>query len=296
MNDRGFAVTRQAVERCLAVLPAPCYELRLIDAATRRCRASRWWSAFVLASPGVIAFLRARNRAGCQVYFRPWMRECNAGHVLLDFDSAPCPLEPMRECGHTPSLVVETSPGHGQAWVRIGAGPVPPARATVVARQLALRYGADPASADWRHLGRLAGFTNRKPQRCGPDGLAPWVRIVWAAAHAPVVAVALSESEVSAPRLAAPAPELGDVPVYRDWLRAAGVRPPVTDWSVADFRVARALLHAGYSAGLAMDALRAGSPGFPRHHARPEDYLVRTVSRAGAGLDLASAFPAAPEY
>ncbi len=32
-------------------------------------------------------------------------------------------------------------------------------------------------SADWRHFGRLAGFTNRKPERLLPNGLAPFVRL-----------------------------------------------------------------------------------------------------------------------
>jgi hypothetical protein len=37
------------------------------------------------------------------------------------------------------------------------------------------RFGGDPSSADWRHFGRLAGFTNQKPSRRLPSGLAPFV-------------------------------------------------------------------------------------------------------------------------
>jgi transposase InsO family protein len=36
------------------------------------------------------------------------------------------------------------------------------------------------ASTDWRHLGRLAGFTNQKPARRTPDRYAPWVKLVHA--------------------------------------------------------------------------------------------------------------------
>jgi len=38
-------------------------------------------------------------------------------------------------------------------------------------------FGGDLSSADWRHFGRLAGFTNRKPERLLANGLAPFVRL-----------------------------------------------------------------------------------------------------------------------
>ena len=40
-----------------------------------------------------------------------------------------------------------------------------------------MRFGGDLSSADWRHFGRLAGFTNRKPERLLPNGLAPFVHL-----------------------------------------------------------------------------------------------------------------------
>ena len=45
------------------------------------------------------------------------------------------------------------------------------------AKELAKRFGGDLSSADWRHFGRLAGFTNQKPERLLPNGLAPFVRM-----------------------------------------------------------------------------------------------------------------------
>jgi len=54
-----------------------------------------------------------------------------------------------------------------------------PARvATVIARHLARLCLAGRGSAEGRHLGQLAGFTNQKPQRRLPTGLAPWVRVL----------------------------------------------------------------------------------------------------------------------
>ena len=48
---------------------------------------------------------------------------------------------------------------------------------SLAAKELAKRFGGDLSSADWRHFGRLAGFTNRKPERVLPNGLAPFVRL-----------------------------------------------------------------------------------------------------------------------
>jgi RepB DNA-primase from phage plasmid len=58
--------------------------------------------------------------------------------------------------------VLQTSPGHLQAWVHVRSTPLLPAVVTAIGKQLALAYGGDRASTDWRHLGRLAGFTNQK--------------------------------------------------------------------------------------------------------------------------------------
>jgi RepB DNA-primase from phage plasmid len=46
---------------------------------------------------------------------------------------------------------------------------------TLVARQLASRFGGDRGSCDWRHFGRLAGFTNQKKERQLQNGLQPFV-------------------------------------------------------------------------------------------------------------------------
>jgi hypothetical protein len=48
-------------------------------------------------------------------------------------------------------------------------------RAAIV---LASRFGGDLGSADWRHFGRLAGFTNPKPNRRLESGLQPFARLL----------------------------------------------------------------------------------------------------------------------
>jgi hypothetical protein len=274
------------------------YELRLIDALQRRCVATRYWTAAQLLDPATVRFLRARNREGCDVYFRPHSGTDSAGYLLLDFDGGPCPLASMRVAGHTPCVVVETSPGRQQAWVRVSDQSVSPDWATAVARGLAQRYGADAASAEWRHLGRLAGFTNRKPARRQASGWPPWVRVVWQS----VGAMALVDSAIVA------APSVGSAAASADVGKASTValyqqcfedlelreRFAAPDWSIVDYRVARRLLASGCGAAQVSEILRQGSPGFPRRHPKPDDYLRRTVQAAASDLARRAIFSRAP--
>src|SRR5260370_8077166 len=46
----------------------------------------------------------------------------------------------------------------------------------MVAKERARRLGGDASTADWRHFGRLAGFTNQKAERLLQTGQAPRLR------------------------------------------------------------------------------------------------------------------------
>ena len=299
MSERGLDLTLAALRAHLAAMAWPRYELRLIDTQRRQCVATRYWTAAQLLDADTVRFLRARNREGCEVYFRPHAAAESAGYLLVDFDGGPCPLAAMRAAGHTPCVVVATSPGRQQAWVRVSLHSVSPRWATAVARWLARRYGADAASAEWRHLGRLAGFTNRKPARLQPNGLPPWVRVMWQCADA----MALLEGVIAPtpgtdPRW--PTAVAGVEPCassrYQQCLDDLGLlqRFPAPDWSIADYRVARFLFQQGCGAARVADVLRQGSPGFPRRHPKPDDYLRRTVRSAAASLGCRPVFSRAP--
>jgi hypothetical protein len=300
MSTRGLDLTLTALRAHLASIAWPRYELRLIDARRRQCVATRYWTAAQLLDGDTVGFLRARNQAGCDVYFRPHAAAASAGYLLMDFDDGPCPLAAMRAAGHTPCVIVETSPGHQQAWVRISLHSVSPTSATATARWLARQYGADVASAEWRHLGRLAGFTNRKSARLQPNGLPPWVRVVWRCAGGIAL---LDRADDAHPRLDTPSTTAAVVgvglrssPPYQQCLDALGLLQqfPAPDWSIADYRVARLLLQQGCSAAQVAAILRQGSPGFPRRHAKPDDYLRRTVRSAAASLACRPVFSRAP--
>ena len=84
----------------------------------------------------------------------------------------------MKQAGFSPAAIIETSPGNFQAWVK-HPEQLTKELGTAAARKLAERFGGDPGAADWRHFGRLGGFTNRKRKYCDPQtGLHPFVKLV----------------------------------------------------------------------------------------------------------------------
>jgi hypothetical protein len=300
VDDHGFFITLQAIRRQLAAMPNELYLVRLIHHQSRRAfPGERLWTATQLGSAATVRFLRGRNREGCDVYLQPYAGDQNAGYILLDLDDAqPAVIATLRTQGHDPCVVVQTSPGHLQAWIRLSACSLEPALATAAGKLLALSYGGDPASTDWRHLGRLAGFTNQKPTRRTPAGYAPWVKVVSAQAGLAPQAEALLQAAgawlspdrrlTSNPRStsvdAVPSGigALTAAAIYRGCIERWHIleRFPQPDWSIVDLWVARHLLTQGVAPARVQEILRLASPRFPRRHADPDDYLRRTVARA----------------
>jgi hypothetical protein len=300
VDDRGFFLTRQAIRRQLAAMPNELYLIRVIHHQTGRpFPGERLWTAAQLVCAATIRFLRVRNCQGCDVYIQPYAGNQNAGYILVDLDRAdPMVVEVMVANGHDPCVVLQTSPGRLQAWVRLSTSPLEPAVATAAGKYLARRYGGDLASTDWRHLGRLAGFTNQKPARRTPGRYAPWVKLVHARVGLAPCAEALLQS-VS--QCAQPAWHLASrssmnstatehcptsaeeaTSIYQGCLKRRHIldrfRQP--DWSIVDLWVARYLHSQGKPAPQIQAILRLASPHFPRRHGDPDGYLRRTVVRA----------------
>src|SRR5438876_9587476 len=83
----------------------------------------------------------------------------------------------MKRDGFGPAVLVETSPGNFQAWINHGK-QLERSLSTAVAKSLAATFPGDLGSADWRHFGRLAGFTNRKEKYRHPNGHFPYVLLL----------------------------------------------------------------------------------------------------------------------
>jgi len=161
------SVTLNAMRRQIAAMGCERFDIGVLRPDGRMLLREGWLPGDIV---NAIGWLRHENSAGAHIYIRP------AGpHALTLLDDLTREtIERMSAEGCEPALVAETSPGNFQAWLkhvevldeRVG---------TAVAKELAARFGGDPSSADWRHFGRLAGFTNQKPSRRLPSGLAPFV-------------------------------------------------------------------------------------------------------------------------
>jgi hypothetical protein len=166
--------TEIAVRQHLAAIRSSLYEIGVFFPATEKADSKMllrtWDEATVLKS---ITWLRAKNAEGAAIYVRP---KGEHQYSLVD-DLTADAVKRMHAEGFTPAIVVETSPENFQVWLNHGE-VLDKRTSTAAARALAERFGGDPGAADWRHFGRLAGFTNRKPAYLQPNGLFPYIKMV----------------------------------------------------------------------------------------------------------------------
>ncbi len=148
--------TYLAVRRQLQGMNCEEYEVGIRDSTTGKMMSRQWQPEQVLES---VSFLKSMNLKGNDIYIRPLKSE---GLLLVD-DLALGTLEKMDADGFNPAAIIQTSPMNYQAWVKIQQSELDTELATTAAKILAEKYRADKNSADWRHYGRLAGFTNLKP-------------------------------------------------------------------------------------------------------------------------------------
>ncbi len=128
----------------------------------------RSWDAETLRRS--VPWLRHQNQDGRNIYVRP-KGEHNLS--LVD-DLSADKVGAMKVADFAPALVVQTSLGNYQAWVKHPA-LLRKEVSTAAARKLAEHFGGDLGAADWRHFGRLAGFTNRNEKYRSDAGLYPFV-------------------------------------------------------------------------------------------------------------------------
>ena len=160
--------TEATIRRLLAALPAPGYDLGILnDRGMYRLEAVP--ESRILR---MLPYLKFRNANGAHIYIRP---TGESPYTLLD-DLTAATLARLAPEDYAPAAVVETSPGSFQAWLR-HAQPLSKELGTLAAKTLAERFGADRSAADWRRFGRAPGFTNRKPQHRNPQGFYPFARL-----------------------------------------------------------------------------------------------------------------------
>ncbi len=160
--------TATAIQRQITALGVERFEIGIRDQKTGQMINREWSCAEIEKN---MPWLKRMNARGNNIYIRPAGAH---GLVLVD-DLKPEALERMKEKGFTPAAVIETSPDNYQIWVKLSEAPISADIRQLAARGFAQKFAGDMNSADSKHYGRLAGFTNQKPAyRHG--GHQPYVR------------------------------------------------------------------------------------------------------------------------
>lgn len=177
--------TEYAVRRQLTAMGGDGnFEIGILDAESGKMLNRTWHRDNILSYDSqrqkypIIAYLKRQNSQGKHIYVRPapLTNGDTQGLVLID-DLDPIQVEEVKERGFKPACVVETSYRNHQLWLKV-ANSLNREEATAVAKVLARELKGDVGSASYQHYGRLAGFTNRKPDYADKyTNKFPWVRI-----------------------------------------------------------------------------------------------------------------------
>ncbi|MGA3261447.1 MAG: RepB family DNA primase [Bryobacteraceae bacterium] len=174
-SDNTAGKTAAAVQQQVAAMGSELFEVGLYkpDAgAGESIMITRVWDAGTIVKS--VPWLRHQNREGRNIYVR-----AKGEHDLSMVDDlTKDAVSAMKQAGFNPAVIVETSPGNYQAWLK-HSERLSREVSTATARALAERFGGDRGAADWRHFGRLAGLTNRKAKYLDAStGLYPFVRLI----------------------------------------------------------------------------------------------------------------------
>jgi len=283
--------TSGPVDQQVAAMGSELFEVGLYNpdaGATESIMIPRVWNSETILKS--VAWLRHQNRAGRNIYIRP-----KGEHDLSMVDDlTKDAISTMRQAGFSPAVVVETSPGNYQAWLKH------PERlskevSTAAARALAEKFGGDRGAADWRHFGRLAGFTNRKAKYFNASsGQYPFVRLIEAAGGVyPEAERFLAEVKSDLERRHAAREQL------RQRAKAVTIRPQDLksidvfradaryggDGTRVDLAYAVYALSHGASAEEADAAIRSRDLSHKGTERRQNDYVERTIKKALATIE-----------
>ena len=280
--------TLSAVQRQIEAMGAEVFEVGLFKPDARDGEAimsPRVWDRDALLRS--VPWLRYQNREGRNIYVRP----SGEHNLSLVDDLTRTGIVQMKRSGFSPALVVETSPGNFQAWVK-HPRRLDSELGTAAARALAERFGADTGAADWRHYGRLAGFANRKAKYLNSaTGLHPFVKVgeangsVYPAAEEFLGRISLSLEErrqKDQQRRMAPVSGCAQVPPlglksiegFRSDPKYGG------DGKRADLAYAVYALSRGQAEIYVEAAIRSRDLSHKGNERRQQDYVERTIKKA----------------
>lgn len=170
--------TLYAVKRQLAAFGCNDFELGVYNDSKRHIKDENpmfinYWAANSIIDK--VPWLKHKNSNDHDIFIRPAM-ESNKNLLFVD-DLDYGRIQRMQNDGFVFALLIESSPQNFHGWVRADIGQFNAEIATSCCKVIAEEYKTDINSADFRHFGRLAGFTNRKPKYVNELGQQPFVKI-----------------------------------------------------------------------------------------------------------------------
>ncbi len=292
-SNKTFGKTTASVREQVAAMGSDLFEVGLYNPNARTGESvmiPRIWDAGALLK--CVPWLRHQNSGGRNIYIRP-----RGEHDLSMVDDlTTAAVSAMKKAGFNPAVIVETSPGNFQAWLKH------PERlskdlSTAAARALAGKFGGDSGAADWRHFGRLSGFTNRKAKYLNAStGLSPYVRLTEASGATYPEAERFLEGVKSelerqhaereclmrrpcAQRGVILPQDLKSIDVFRRDGRYGG------DGTRVDFAYAVYALARGSNAEQVKAAIRSRDLSHKGNERRQDDYVERTIKKALATVE-----------
>lgn len=283
----GIDRTLIAITRQLDAMAVSQVEIGALNPDTEVMKLRSWDRPTLKKS---LPWLKQQNAAGCHIYVRP---EGSQGISLVD-DLSISALDRMEKDGTLACCIVETSPNNYQAWVRVSPTAIDQDLATAVGKVLARRYAGDLNSVDWRHFGRLAGFTNRKPAYINDHGRYPYVLLRHAVAKITPNATVILDSantilaEEREPEIKKPlgisldnhSLEQIQKRFRSDLHGLMGRYGQDIDYSKADWMICQKLLTQGVNQTVLAEVLRTTSPAITiRKKGHVDDYINRTLEK-----------------
>jgi len=152
-----YAVQRQV--KALSVVNGAEFEVGLRNQETGKMMLREWNREQF--SQNNVNWLKRQNVNNEDIYIRP--KRTDRGCLILVDDIDGMDVDLMKDDGIQPAAVIETSHKNMQVWIKLNQ-TVDYYTRMEISRILAEDYGGDKNSIDPHHFGRLAGFTNRKPE------------------------------------------------------------------------------------------------------------------------------------
>lgn len=266
-----------------------------IDAMDHEC-----WDVGILSNKGMmnkiwttkelianVLWLKRQNSLSAHIYIRP---DNSLPHstILLDdlkFDD----IDRLKASGYQPAVVIETSPNNHQVWIRFLNSPMSTEERTVCAKTLAKGFNGDPNSADGKHYGRLAGFTNQKP-KYRVNGLQPFVKVKEALGmtcdkefvfveQANQIQIKQGQNITIIQCASYSLAENEYLYLINNLLK----KYPEPDFSRLDFMIAERMIAKGFSVESIEDAMKKLSPNITKRKiGHLDNYVRRTIVRAAS--------------